>query len=469
MPEQASTAYRIKAPELRGANLALGACRDREVCIEGPAGTGKTVGALYKIHRLLDTYAGSRALVARKTNTALAGSAMVTYRDNIRRGRVDIKWFGGNKVRPAAFLYPNGSEMIVNGLDKPEKVLSAEFDWAYINEALECSLADVEFVRMRLRPRTGGPDIPYRQLIMDVNPGPPSHWLNQRMLKDITKRLRSYHKDNPRFWDTKKQDWTPEGREYIFGVLGDLTGVLKARYVDGLWRAAEGVVYEEWNPDVHVVSKETLVAWSVLNVDGTVNRWKIRKCITGVDWGFTNPGVIHVYGIDNDGRMYLLREVYRTRRTIDWWLKEAVGLQQEFAVSQWFCDPAEPSYIQQFQSAGLNAIGAFNTISPGIGFVRQRLSIAGDGKPRYFVYEYALNDRDELLESAHKPTGIVSEMDTYVWPQSQDGRPIKEKPVDANNHAEDAARYAVAGLENAVEIGALDEQTSHAILNYRGY
>src|SRR5258708_20880157 len=132
------TERRIAAPELRGNNLAVGWCRDREACLDGPAGTGKTVAALYKIHVLLSRCAGGRALVARKTNTALSGSAMVTYRDNILKGRTDIRWFGGNKVEPAAFRYPNGSEMIVNGLDKPEKVMSSEFEWAYLNEATEC-------------------------------------------------------------------------------------------------------------------------------------------------------------------------------------------------------------------------------------------------------------------------------------------------------------------------------------------
>ncbi len=53
---------RIPAPELRGAALALGSCTDREVCIEGSAGTGKTVGALFKIHVLLSRYPGARAL-----------------------------------------------------------------------------------------------------------------------------------------------------------------------------------------------------------------------------------------------------------------------------------------------------------------------------------------------------------------------------------------------------------------------
>ena len=152
----------IPVPELRGAALALGRCRDLEVCLDGPAGTGKTFSALFKIHTMLLRYPGSRALVARKNNTALAGSALATYRDMLDP-REGVEYFGGNKVKPAAFMYPNGSMMVVNGLDKPGKVKSWEFDMAYINEATECTVDDIEFVRSRLRYGK----MPYHQLIMD--------------------------------------------------------------------------------------------------------------------------------------------------------------------------------------------------------------------------------------------------------------------------------------------------------------
>src|SRR6266516_4082198 len=113
--------FRILAPELRGASLLLGSCQDIEVCLDGPAGTGKTFGALYKIHTLLSMYPGAKALVARKTNTALSGSAMATYREMLD-DHEGVRYFGGNKVKPAAFEYPNGSTIIVSGLDKPEKI-----------------------------------------------------------------------------------------------------------------------------------------------------------------------------------------------------------------------------------------------------------------------------------------------------------------------------------------------------------
>ncbi len=65
---------------------------------------------------------------------------------------------------------------------------------------------------------------------MDDNPERPRHWLNERMNAGITTRLISRHEDNPRFYDTKTGGiWTPDGKEYIYGVLGGLTGVRLAR------------------------------------------------------------------------------------------------------------------------------------------------------------------------------------------------------------------------------------------------
>lgn len=427
---------RIKAPELRGNNLALGWCREREIYLDGPAGTGKTVAALYKIHRLLSAYPGSRALVARKTNTALSGSAMVTYRDNILRLRRDIRWFGGNKVEPAAYKYPNGSEMIVNGLDKPEKVLSAEFDWGYINEAPECEEEDVEFVRMRLRPRTGGPDVPYRQLIMDGNPGPPTHWLNQRMNAGRTHRLISRHEDNPRYFDLKTQDWTEEGREYIEGILGGLTGVRLARYRYGIWAAAEGTVYEDsWDRARNVIKRFDIpLEW---------------PRYMSLDFGYVHPFVCKWYAEDNDGRLYCYREIYMTKRLVEEHAKQVKQL------SKWgqpggdplpriiYADHDAEGRATFERHTGLITTPAHKAVSEGIQAVSARLRPAGDGKPRLLYFEDALVERDQELARMKKPTCTVEEFDSYVW-DTRGGQKKGEQPIKESDHGMDTDRYLCA-------------------------
>lgn len=428
---------RIAAPELRGNNLALGSCRDREVCLDGPAGTGKTVGALYKIHRLLMKHNGSRALVARKTNTALSGSAMVTYRDNILRGRSDIHWFGGNKVQPAAYRYPNGSEMIVNGLDKPEKVLSAEFDWGYINEVTECDVEDVEFVRIRLRPRTGGPAVDYRQLIMDCNPNAPTHWLNLRMNEGVTTRLLSRHEDNPRYFDIRTQDWTDEGREYIFGILGGLSGVRLARYRYGVWAAAEGTIYEDsWDAKRNVIDRFPIPA-----------DW---PRYLSIDFGYTNPFVCGWWARDPDGRLICYREIYMTKRLVEdhvktikhysrWGEQGGDPLPREI-----ICDHDAEGRATFERHTGLFTTPAVKSVLEGIEAVASQLKPAGDGRPRLMYFRDALVERDADLAARKKPTCTVEEYDTYCWKTKPSGTTGKEEPSKEDDHGMDMSRYMTA-------------------------
>lgn len=430
---------RIPPPELRGDNLALGSCRDREVCIEGVAGGGKTVASLYKIHILLSRYPGSRALVARKTNTALSGSAMVTYRDNILRGRSDIRYFGGNKVEPASFKYPNGSQMLVNGLDKPEKVQSAEFDWAYLNEATECDVEDIEFVRMRLRPRTNGPEVPYRQLIMDCNPSYPTHWLNQRMIEGTTTRLISRHQDNPRYFDLKTNDWTEAGREYVFGILEGLTGVRYARYRLGLWAAAEGTIYEQaWDRARNVIDRFTLPP-----------EWPRYLAI---DFGFVHPFVCLWAAMDNDGRLYIYRQIYKTKTLVEDHAKEIRR------VSRWgesggdplprllICDHDAEDRATLERHVGLRTIPAHKNVSGGLQAVASRFKDAGNGKPRVMIFRDCLVERDRDLMERKQPTCLEDEPDGYVW-DTRNGAKHGEAPLKECDDGLDALRYLIAQFD----------------------
>lgn len=438
----------IAPPELRGAALELGRCRDLEVCLDGPAGTGKTVAALFKVHMMLTLFPGAKALVARKTNTALAGSAIATYRDMIDP-REGVKYFGGNKIRPAAFEYPNGSVLIVNGLDKPEKVRSWEFDIAYINEATECTVEDIEFVRSRLR---HGKTL-YHQLIMDCNPDAPTHWLNQRMNDGLTTRLESRHEDNPRYYDAKLQQWTREGIEYIQGVLSGLTGVRLARYKFGIWAAAEGIVYEEtWDRAHNIVQPFTIP-----------RDWPRYLAI---DFGYSNPFVCLWAALDPDGRIYIYRQIYRTKRIVE-------DHCQDIAIaSGWFhllpkdhaqykprpadnADPLPREVIADHDAEDratferhlhMMVTPAKKTVSDGIQQVSSRLRLAGDGKPRLMIFRNSLVERDTERARLKQPVCLEDEPEVYVWARNADGT-SKEEPVKENDHGLDALRYLVAKFD----------------------
>ncbi len=428
---------RIPAPELRGVAYELGACRDPEVCLEGKAGTGKTVGICFKIHTMLLSYPGSRWIMTRKYYTDLVGSAVATYRALLDL-QERVQPFSGSRFEPPGFRYPNGSALWLAGLDKPEKIQSKEFDGAFVNEALECTEDDIEFVGMRLRPRMGGPAVPYRQLILDVNPGPPTHWLNQRMIAGKTRRMISHHEDNPAFYDLRTQDWTEAGREYIFGKLASLTGVRRARFFLGKWVAAEGTVYEDaYDRALNVVKPFPLP-----------KEW---PRYLSIDFGFTNPFVCGWWARDDDGRLYCYREIYKTKTLVEdhaeaikhysrWGEKDGDPLPREI-----ICDTDAEDRATLERHLGFMTTPATKNVSAGIQAMAARLRPAGDGKPRLAYFEHCLVERDQDLASRKRPTCTVDEFDSYVWRETPSG--IKDEPQKEDDHGMDESRYLVARFD----------------------
>ena len=427
-----ATEVRIPAPELRGASLQLGSCRDTEVGLDGPAGTGKTFGALYYIHVLLLTYPGAKWLTTRRYNTDLAGSAMATYQNDVLNPSEGVHYFGGNKVKPPGFIYPNGSFMAVNGLDRPGRLKSFECDGVYINEATECEVDHIEFARMRLRKGV----MPFQQLLMDFNPDAPEHWLNQRMNSGVTTRLLSRHEDNPRYFDARTQDWTEEGKRYIFGILGGLTGVRLARYRYGQWAAAEGTVYED----------------SFDRARNVVKRFDIPLAwprYMSVDFGFTHPFVCKWYAEDPDGRYYCYREIYMTERLVEEHAKQIKEL------SRWgqtggdplprvvYTDHAAQERETLHKHTGLFTTLAHKAVSEGIQAMAARLRPAGDGRPRLMYFENCLVERDPKLVSAKKPTCTLEEFPSYVW-DTRGGQKKGDVPVKEFDHGMDTDRYLCA-------------------------
>lgn len=431
-----------------------------EVLLSGPAGTGKSRACLEKLYYCASKYPGMRALICRKTRESITQTAMVTLEKKVLpAGYVEDKLVRFNTT-DQQYELPNGSIIAVGGLDKASKIMSSEWDLIYVQEATELNKEDWEALTTRLRNNV----MPYQQLIADCNPSYPTHWLKQRADRGDVEMLESRHEDNPSIT-----------QEYL-AKLEKLTGVWKLRLKEGKWSAAEGVVYPEWNRDIHLVSRKHLQEWGVLTEGLAVNREVIKECIAGVDWGFTNPGVIQVYGLDGDKRAYLLREHYKTGKTVDkYWVPLAKELKREFDIRKFICDPSEPAYIEQFNKAGLVAEKATNAIAPGINQVQARLKIADDGRPRLYVYEYALQDRDEKREEAHEPCCLEQEIDGYAWPVSKDGTPVKEVPVKLNDHSCDVLRYMCQYLAEPKKGGGMllvteeeaDQPTEEHIPSYR--
>jgi phage terminase large subunit len=424
--------------EPRGAARELFKTRDSEVVLAGPAGTGKSLAALFRVHLAALHNPGIRCLIARKTGVSLTSTTLVTYEkkvaaDALTRGIVT--WFGGSAREAACYRYSNGSVIVVGGLDKPEKIMSSEYDLVFVDEATELTKTDWESISTRLRNGV----LSWQQQIAACNPSHPTHWLKQRTDDGTARMLVSRHKDNPAYVNADAT-LTPKGVDY-FAKLDRLTGVRRLRLRDGKWAAAEGQIYEAWDDAIHLVdSVKPTAAWT---------RW------AAVDFGYTNPFVYQDWWEDPDGRLYLAHEIYYTRRLVEDHAKNIKSLlfypsgqprsQLPRAI---YADHDAEDRATLERHLGLSTKPAAKTVSDGIQAVQARLRVQEDGRPRLFIARGALVERDPELEAASLPACGAEEIAGYVWavkPGNSGG--LKEAPVKENDHSMDALRYMVAARD----------------------
>lgn len=382
----------------RGASAELFRRHEPEVLIAGPAGTGKTYGALWRLHLAMLKYPGARAIMLRKVQEDLTASALVTYQTRVLGvGQFRVRAFGGSKLKPAGFQYPNGSEILIGGLDKPEKVMSREYDLIYLNEATEATEEDWE--NLTTRARWGV--MPYQQVFGDCNPQGPGHWLYKRVRAGKTVMLPSVHEDNPALFDPRVNDWTEAGRAYL-ARLDALTGFRRDRLRLGLWTAAEGVVYPGFTRATHVRERDC-EGWATA---------------LAVDVGTRNPTAILTVRYAGD-KLHVEREHYQRGMSsdaiTDAVLRAYAATDAEFVV----IDPSAAGLIASLTDRGVYVRKGTNDVKVGISRVTAVLP--------------------DLTVDPSCPN-LIDEFESYRYP-SGGMRDSNDTPVKEHDHALDALRY----------------------------
>ncbi|MDQ3929410.1 MAG: phage terminase large subunit, partial [Chloroflexota bacterium] len=391
--------------------------------LDGPAGTGKSRAALEKLNICMEMWPGSRGLIVRKTRRSITQSCMVTFQRKVLPERSRVKFNSTDQE----YRYPNGSIVAVAGLDDPSKVMSAEYDFIYLNEGTECNVEDYEALLTRCRNGV----MPFQQVVTDVNPGDPRHWINIRANRGDMVRLLSRHQDNPLFWDASANDWTPAGKSY-WENLSKLTGARLLRLRDGIWAAAEGIVYDGWDPGLHIVDHFEVPA-----------EWRRFRT---VDFGYNDPFVCLWFALSPDEVLFLYREIYMSGRIVEDHAAQITALSEGETFERSIADH-DAEDRETLHRHGVRTVKAKKAISPGIQKVAARLRKAGNGKPRLHIMRDALVERDSALEDRKRPCCTAEEFDSYVWATNVDGTTNKEVPLDADNHGMDALRYMVAHLD----------------------
>ncbi len=407
--------------------------RGDEILLSGPAGTGKSRACLEKLHLTLLLNPNARALAVRKTAVSLTSTGLVTFREHVAAEAIavgDVVWYGGSQQEPAGYRYPNGSFLAVGGMDKATKIMSSEYDMIYVQEATELTENDWEALTTRLR----NGQVRFQQLLADCNPDVPTHWLKRRADHGQTLMLHSRHEDNPTLFHGDGS-MTERGESYI-GKLDKLTGVRHLRLRKGVWAAAEGLVYSEFDPAIHLK-----------------NQFRIPKTWArywSIDFGYNNPFVCQWWAEDGDGRLYLYREIYMTGRIVADHAKQIIkcvtradGTWHEPFPDFIVCDHDAEGRATLERELGMATIPAKKTVTSGIEAVERRFKVRDDGTPGLYIVRDALVERDHSLRDSGRPTSTEEEVVGYVWDNTP-GKPPKDSPVKEDDHGMDAKRYLVA-------------------------
>ncbi|NIV30647.1 MAG: PBSX family phage terminase large subunit [Anaerolineae bacterium] len=383
--------------------------------LTGSAGGGKSRLAGEKIHGYCLKYPDATGVMLRKTRESMTNSTVLF----MARGVIDkdkaVNYFSSK----SRFEYDNGSILAYGGMkneEQREQIRSigqdGSVDIAWMEEANKFTEDDFNELLARMR----GTAAPWRQVILTTNPDAPTHWIKKRLIDGGEASVHySGALDNPH---------NPEG--YI-EQLDKLTGVLKERLVHGRWVQAEGAVYDGFDESIHLIDPFPIP-----------EDWRV---IRAVDFGYTNPFVCQWWAIDHDGRMYLYREIYMTRRTVRvhaGQIHDNTDRTIEATVTDH--DAEDRATLEENR---IYTDMADKRVMPGIQAVQERLKVQGDGKPRLFVMRGALVERDWRLEDEKRPISTLEEFSAYVW----NDKVTKDEPTKVDDHGMDAMRYAVMYLD----------------------
>ncbi len=450
---------------LRGAPWALlkrlnryeGDRRIFEVLIEGAAGTGKSRGIGHLLFWAAHRWPGIRILVVRKTRASLTNSFLQTWEDEVVPAGHEML-NGAARGHRDNYDFGNGSVMELGGLDHPSRLYSTQYDIVYVQEAIELTLDEWERFFRALRHFQGGKSAPdkaikFQLLLGDTNPGPETHWLNERCKEGTCERLVSKLEDNPKFFDVETNTWTFDGLAFRGGLM-KLSGPRRMNLLEGKWGSIEGMVWDTYDSNVHLINRPD-------DPKNLKRELGITYYIGAVDWGYSDPGVFQVWGIDAQKRAYRVAEWYTTNALQEWWTEQIVAAVEEFTPMRVIvCDPAgakeRAALNVRLSKIGKNpiAIPADNQRHSsnkgdlvGLDLVRERFVKDASGKAHIYFLRDSLRARDEWLELNKQPTCTEREIPGYVYLVDETGKPSRERTDQAcPDHGCDATRYMASFL-----------------------
>lgn len=256
------------------------------------------------------------------------------------------------------------------------------------------------------------------KVFVTTNPDNPGHWFRKEVLL-------AGHEDT-RSWHFTLDDNTHLDPEYVRWIKAQYVGLFYRRFIEGKWIAADGAIYDMFDPERHVV-----------DVLPTINRW----IAVGLDYGTSNPCHAVLLGLGMDKRLYAaaewrydgrkarrqLTDVEYSERLSAWLRAPLEGIRN--VVPQYFVvDPSAASFIAQAHRDKLNPHPANNAVLDGIRLVSSLLA------------------RDQLRVFGPACPVLQEEFGGYSW-DDKAALLGEDKPVKVADHGLDGLRYGIKTTE----------------------
>jgi len=380
----------------------------KHILLFGGSRSGKTtVIVMAIIYRAL-RYAGSRHLIcryrAKDARSSVLRETLFPWLDNTV-GKSGYRYL----VHENVITLFNGSEIWIGGLgdkEQADKILGHEYNTIYFNEISQLSYSAVTTAYSRLAMRIQD----CRNLFFyDCNPGSPLHWAYKIFVLKRT-FLTGELLEKPELYASMllnpldNLENLPE--DYISDILDVLPEKQKARFRDGLWVKAEGVIYDRFD-ETMIIKFEDLPE-------------KFDRYAAGQDFGlnitFVKIGWLDdvVYVLCDYGAFNMTSQSFNEEVAARGWFATPSGADCPDSMGlPVYCDPAGGERIQEITGG----VKANNSVDSGIDFINAKIE-----RGQFFVCE--------------KCTGVLSE----IWDYCRDeaGQIVK-----VNDHYLDALRYAI--------------------------
>lgn len=364
----------------------------------GSAGSGKSFHICQKLI-IRCCREPIKILVCRRYATTLRNSCFALFKE------VLAKWQLTSHVKiretDMSITFPNGSQIIMVGLDTEEKLLSlTNISTVWIEEAYEVEKEKVEQLNLRMRGTVAN-----QQLLLSWNPISKASWLYHFTVEDPPLSSIFHHstyKDNPFL-----------SAEYV-AALDELAVRNPAKYrIYGLgeWGVdAEGLVITNWR-------QENFDPMS-LAASGLEHR-------AGCDLGWIDKTAIIDTLYDRENKtIYVFNEFYKSGCQLSE-VAAAIG-DMNLKKTRVYVDAAEPRSIQYFKNEGINAVACIKTkdsVKAGLMFLQDHLII---------VHPSCVN--------------FMMELDNFCYLKSKITGEYTEETDHTYSHAIDACRYAYSDI-----------------------